>query len=202
MQADKQFFSKLSKGQSPKTLVVGCADSRVDPATLFDTQLGELFIIRNVANLIPPYAPDAPKTDNQAHGVAAAIEYAVQELQLDHIVILGHAFCGGIAALCKICQHEQTQGASTSHHEFIPRWIDLARPALKQIDLRTLTPDTTRQAEQHAIRHSMQNLLSFPFVAEKVNAQTLSIHGWWFDMGKGDLWGWDESKNQFMPLKV
>jgi len=195
---DKSFFSRLvQRGQKPKIMVISCADSRVDPAILFGTRPGELFMVRNVANLIPPYAPDAG-----LHGVSAAIEFGVRDLMVEHLVVLGHAFCGGIQALCTHHRHlaEKGEVPETSNREFIHSWINIASPAMATIDLENWQDSFQHDAEQAAIRNSMQNLNSFPWIVKAIEAGKLQLHGWWFDMENGALWGLDKEQDKFVRL--
>lgn len=195
---DKSFFERLVKrGQKPKTMVISCADSRVDPAILFGTRPGELFMVRNVANLIPPYAPDEGH-----HGVSAAIEYGVRDLKVQHLVVLGHAFCGGIQALCAHHRsaHENGGNADTPTREFIQSWIDIASPAIQTLDLDNWQDSSQHDAERASIRNSVANLRSFPWIVEAIEAGKLEIHGWWFDMEHGALWGLDQESDKFVQL--
>lgn len=195
---DKSFFDGLvTDGQKPKTMVIACADSRADPAILFNTRPGDLFMVRNVANLIPPYAPDEGQ-----HGVSAAIEYGVRDLKVQHLVILGHAFCGGIQALCAHHRsaHENGGNANAPGREFLNSWIDIASPAMQSIDLDNWQDSFQHDAERAAIRNSVANLHSFPWIVEAIKAGKLEIHGWWFDMENGALWGLDQEKDEFVCL--
>ena len=195
---DKSFFDGLvTDGQKTKTMVIACADSRADPAILFNTRPGDLFMVRNVANLIPPYAPDEGQ-----HGVSAAIEYGVRDLKVQHLVILGHAFCGGIQALCAHHRsaHENGGNANAPSREFLNSWIDIASPAIQSIDLDNWQDSFQHDAERAAIRNSVTNLHSFPWIVEAKKAGKLEIHGWWFDMENGALWGLDQEKDEFVCL--
>lgn len=156
-------------GQNPKVLMIACSDSRVDPAIVTNAEPGELFIVRNVANLVPPYAPDG-----NYHGTSAALEYAVRDLKVEHIVVLGHSHCGGIRALM-----DSTEGDITER-EFIGPWVSICKCAGETED--------SDAVERGAIKGSLTNLMSFPWVKERVDAGNLSLHGWWFDIEKGNLW--------------
>ena len=195
---NNSFFKGLvTHGQKPKTMVISCADSRADPAILFDTRPGDLFMVRNVANLVPPYAPD----DGQ-HGVSAAIEYGVRDLKVQHLVILGHAFCGGIQALCAHHRsaHENAGNAEAPTREFLSSWVDIASPAIQTLDLDNWQDSFQHDAERAAIRNSVANLHSFPWIIEAIEAGKLKIHGWWFDMAQGALWGLDKESDKFVQL--
>ncbi len=175
---DSELFFQLKKGQQPKTLVIGCSDSRVDPALLTGADPGDLFVIRNVANLVPPYEPDAGY-----HGVSAALEYAVCHLQVEHIIVLGHSQCGGIAGLMNSDRDCQVG-------EFIGKWVKLAEPAKNSVQeaLRDKSKELQfRACEQAAIMLSLDNLLTFPWLRQRVNDQSLFLHGWYFDIQRGEL---------------
>lgn len=180
-------------GQSPKIMVIGCSDSRVNPDLIFNTKPGELFVVRNVANLIPPFEPD----DNY-HGTSAAIEFGVTGLNVQHIVIMGHSLCGGIKACC-----DQLEGQK-SNSLFIGKWTSLlkdcarnvlrAEPALSSEELRN-------KVEQAAIITSLENLRDFPFVAERLAAGSLHIHGAYFDVRNAQLYALDQGSGKFMAVE-
>ncbi|MBE9608471.1 carbonic anhydrase [Chitinilyticum piscinae] len=184
-------FDELKRGQHPKTLVIGCSDSRVDPALLTDSDPGDLFVVRNVANLVPPY-----EVDGAYHGVSSAIEYAVCELQVRHIVILGHSGCGGIGALMK--GYEPKTAAN-----FVGRWVQIAQSARDQIKAELAHKSEAQQlraCEMASIIVSLDNLMSFPFIAQRVEAGKLSLIGWYFDIQKGALYDFKQDSNAFQPL--
>ncbi len=188
---DIEYLRLFSEGQKPKFLIVGCCDSRVDPALIFNCAPGELFVVRNVANIVPP---------NEArlghHGTTAALEYGVCNLGVEHIVVLGHQHCGGIQTLL------QTGGKSNSD-SFIDDWmklVDSARVSVER-DYADASIDVRRQAcEQRAILVSLQNLLTFPWIAQRVAEKTLTIHGWYFDIQLGQLLGYHPATGSFQPL--
>jgi len=167
-------FNELSKfGQKPRALVIGCSDSRTDPQMVFNAVPGELFVVRNVANLVPPYGPD-----DQPHGSSAAIEFAVRALKIPQIIVMGHAMCGGIQALLN--------GAPEDVSDFVSQWVRIAEPAR----LRAMTaPPEQRQdiCEHESVRLSLANLMSFPWIATAVGAGTLKLHGCFFDIRSGIL---------------
>jgi carbonic anhydrase len=166
----------VAQGQSPRAMVIGCSDSRVDPAILFGTEPGEIFVVRNVANLVPPYAPSA-----NYHGTSAALEFAIQSLKVEHVIVLGHARCGGIAALLG-----DFSGLGT---DFIRPWMQIAASAKERAlaAAREEGGDAHRCCEQEAIKISLANLQSFPWIAERVRAGQLQLHGWYFDLETGEL---------------
>ena len=188
---EEQLFQTLKNGQNPLALVIACCDSRVDPVLLTDCRPGDLFVVRNVANLVPPYAPDGGR-----HGVSAALEYAVKHLGVQDIIIMGHACCGGIQAL--------VSGAEGSERdEFIGPWVDVARHALEKVDEAMPGADETdraRACELWNVRLSLENLLTFPWVKSAVDEGRLSLHGWYFDLQSGELLEYDASHEAFRPL--
>ncbi len=187
---DNELFDELKGGQNPNTLVIGCCDSRVDPAILTDSAPGDLFVVRNVGNLVPPYEPDAGH-----HGISAALEYAVCGLQVQHVIILGHSQCGGIAYLMK------NDGAGQS--EFIGHWVGMVSAAKQEVDDRLSgKPAEVRQraCEQAAILLSLDNLLTFPWLRERAEKGELFLHGWYFDLVSGELLSYSPDAGAFRPL--
>ena len=174
---EEDFFSGLKKEQHPKAMVVGCSDSRVDPALTLGCEPGDIFVVRNVANLIPPY-----ETTPGQHGVSAALEYAVKILSVEHIIVMGHSSCGGIEALMS--------SGTGSMGEFITPWVAIAEDALTKVG-RTLSGKEEhlrrRACEQAAILISLENLLSFPWIRARVDLGNLALHGWYFDIARGEL---------------
>jgi phosphoribosylaminoimidazole-succinocarboxamide synthase len=183
-------FERLTKhGQSPKTIVVGCCDSRVDPAIVTNSSSGDLFIIRNVANLVPPY-----EISGSHHGTSAALEFGVCQLEVENIIVLGHARCGGIRALMN-----QSPG-SDSRDGFIDGWMKIARNARNRVLARMQgeSPDMQAQAcELEAIKVSLDNLLTFPWILERVAQKKLALHGWYFDIERGELLRYNPDSNRF-----
>lgn len=172
----KQVFEQLAaKGQKPETLVIACSDSRVDPQMIFNAGPGEMFIVRNVANLVPPYQPDA-----NYHGTSAAIEFAVRVLKVKKVVILGHAQCGGVHALL--------DGAPPGAQDFVAEWMKIAEPARQQAESSGLpAEERQRYCEQCCVQLSLSNLSAFPWVRERVAAGDLKLHGAYFGVASGKL---------------
>jgi carbonic anhydrase len=171
---ERSRFEELSRlGQKPRALVIACSDSRTDPQMVFNAAPGELFVVRNVANLAPPYGPD-----EKPHGVSSAIEFAVRALRVREIVIMGHAMCGGIQALLN--------GAPAEISDFVGQWVRIAEPARARA---MAAPPEQRQdfCEHEAIRLSLQNLLTFPWIKSAVDAGELRLHGCFFDIRSGVL---------------
>lgn len=170
----RQFETLADTGQQPRALVVSCADSRVDPGMIFDAGPGELFIVRNVANLVPPYAPDG-----DYHGTSAAVEFAIRVLQVPEILVMGHALCGGVRALL--------EGPPAEASDFIAPWIGLAAAARERALARTDILDPQLCCEQETIRLSLDNLSTFPWIASRVATGTLRLSGAHFDIRAGRL---------------
>ena len=171
-------FETLKQGQSPKTMIIGCSDSRVDPAILTNCAPGDIFTVRNVANLVPPYEEDGGR-----HGVSAALEFAVCHLEVEHIIVLGHSQCGGINAL-------MAGNCGGKGDSFISSWMSIATPVRKKVlaELAGKDPQLQqRAAEQASILLSLENLHSFPWIDQRVTAGTLSLHGWYFELHAGEL---------------
>ncbi len=193
-QQEPALFDHLRReGQSPKVLVIACCDSRVDPALITDANPGDLFVVRNVANLVPPY-----ETGGQRHGTSAALEFAVRCLRVRHVIVLGHARCGGIRALIQGMQ-------GTDRGEFIVPWMSVARCARDQALAQMPHADADAQAravEQAAIRTSLDNLLTFPWVKTRVDSGELDLHGWYFDIDSGQLLRYDDAAGGFDILPV
>jgi carbonic anhydrase len=177
-------------GQSPEIMVIGCCDSRVSPEVIFDARPGELFVVRNVANLVPPYAPDGTH-----HGVSAALEFGVGILKIKHIVVLGHAHCGGVRAFVE-------DSEPVSPGDFIGNWMSLIAPAARQIGSRGDMPlaDYITRLEQAAIAHSLDNLLTFPGLRKMVERGSVMLHGAYFGVATGRLSVLDRATGEFMPV--
>lgn len=193
--AEHSVYHRLaSSGQTPKTLLIGCSDSRVDPAILTGASPGELFIVRNVANLIPPCEPSAVGF----HGTSSAIEFAVMNLKVDNIIVLGHRQCGGIRALMN--------GHAEKHPEsFVGQWMSIAEEARENVlrDHADADEETRwRLAEMEALKVSYKNLHTFSFVREAVARHELNVICVYFDLEQGQLWDLDGSTGQFRQLEI
>jgi carbonic anhydrase len=177
-------------GQSPEVMVVGCCDSRVSPEVIFDARPGELFVVRNVANLIPPY-----ETGGSYHGVSAALEFAVGVLRVKHIVVLGHAQCGGVRAFVE-------DNEPVSPGDFIGRWMSLITPAAERIGPRgeTSLAEYVTRLEQASIAHSLDNLLTFPRLRKLIERGDVTLHGAYFGVATGRLSVRDPVSGAFVPV--
>ncbi len=168
------FESLAANGQNPRALVISCIDSRVDPVLIFNADPGDMLVVRNVANLVPPYEPDAAY-----HGTSAALEFGIRVLRIPNIIVLGHALCGGVKSL--LDSH-----TSPEHHDFIGHWMSMAEPA------RALAQNCSPEGKQRCCEHevikiSLANLVTFPWIAEPVSRGRLALHGAWFDIETGEL---------------
>ena len=190
---NSQHYEALAEyGQSPKVMVVSCCDSRVDPETIFSAMPGELFVVRNVANLVPPY-----ETTGKYHGVSAALEFAALNLHVEHIVVMGHSHCGGIRACL-----EKT-AAKQSEAEFIKNWMSMLDEV--RDDVVTDNPDAPAndlavKLEQRGIANSLANLRTFPCVKSLESKGKISLHGAYFDIGNGTLSALDETSGEFVKI--
>jgi carbonic anhydrase len=185
-------YRKLATGQAPKTLVIGCSDSRVDPAIITSAEPGDLFVVRNVANLVPPY-----EKGGGLHGVSAAIEFAVVSLKVEHVVVLGHRACGGIRAL--------VTGLHGDSESFVDRWVTIARPAhFRAIAAHPKADqeELCRHCELEAIKISIENLRTFPFVRQAEQERGMTLIGAYFDIESGNLMELDEATGAFTNLNV
>lgn len=173
-----QFLSH--HGQKPKTMVVACCDSRVDPALILQCDPGDLFVVRNVANIIPPY-----EMDDAHHGTSAALEFGVRFLHVKHLVLLGHSQCGGIQALLDI--------NNANHNDFITNWVSL----IKNDNCKTKDAD---EFAKFALHHSHHNCLTFPWIKEKIEHKELLIHLWFFDIKTGQIFTYSNTQQEYLPL--
>ena len=186
---DRARYRALAEhGQRPEVMVIACCDSRSAPETIFNAAPGEIFVVRNVANLVPPYEPDGA-----LDGTSAALEFAVQSLGVRHIVLLGHGRCGGIRAAL----HPEAEPLSPG--DFIGRWMKLLGPAADEIAANARLTEAERQTalERASIRHSLANLRTFPFVSNLESRDRLSLHGAWFDIADGELWTMNPATGEF-----
>ena len=171
-------FRKLaSSGQSPSTIVISCCDSRIHATSIFGADEGEFFIHRNIANLVPPYS-----SDGENHGTSSAIEYAIKELKVKHLIILGHKDCGGIKY-----GHNMHSSKSNTNYEFINKWLSILLPAYNKIKKDVSELKQINQLEKESIKASINNLFSFPFIKKAVDENNLLIHGLIHDIGSGNL---------------
>ena len=189
LQAEQDRYRELAEhGQTPEIMVIGCCDSRVSPEVIFDARPGELFVVRNVANIVPPYAPD-----ERAHGVSAALEFGVAALKVKHIVVLGHARCGGVKANAEDAE-PLTPG------DFIGNWMRIMAPAMEKVGPRgALTQDQyLARLEQANVANSLANLKTFPRLRKLIESGTVAIHGAYFAVATGELLVRDAASGEFL----
>ncbi len=191
---NKAWYRRLAdEGQRPRAMIISCCDSRVHVTAIFGADQGELFIHRNIANLVPPYEPDG-----EAHGTSAAVEYAVTALKVANILVVGHSNCGGVKGCHDMCGGDAPELEQKS--SFVGRWMDILRPGYERVKDIPDPAERTRALEFEAVLVSLNNLMTFPFVAEAVEREELSLHGLWNDIGNGDLLCYDPKTAVFEPV--
>ncbi len=189
IQENRRYKVLAEKGQAPETLVIACCDSRAAPETIFNTRPGEIFVIRNVANMIPPRKPDG-----EHHSTSAALEFAVTALKVKHILVIGHGRCGGIAAALT------SPSGSREPGDFIGNWMDLLTPSTQKVLAEpNLGPAEQQLAlERASIIRSIDNLRTFPDIKQREAQGKLQLHGGWFDISSGELWVYDSDLGEFV----
>ena len=190
--AESERYEKLGQGaQKPKVMIIACCDSRAAPETIFDAGPGEMFVVRNVANLVPPYTPDGGH-----HSTSAALEFAVMSLGVKHIVVMGHGRCGGIRAAV-------SDASPLTHTDFIGSWMRAIKDVTRIVPREEGTDDSLheRHIERASIEHSLANLRTFPWIRMKENRKELSLHGVWFDISLGELHAYDEDRADWDAVK-
>jgi carbonic anhydrase len=189
--AEQSRYRDLAEhGQAPEIMVIGCCDSRVSPEVIFDAKPGELFVVRNVANLVPPYAPDG-----SYHGVSAALEFGVGALRVKHIVVLGHAHCGGVRAFAE-------GSAPLSPGDFIGKWMSLIAPAAEKLRSHGDAPDYLTRLEQASIVNTLDNLMTFPRLRKLIERGRVTLHGAYFGVATGELSVLDPGSGRFVPART
>jgi carbonic anhydrase len=189
---ERERWAELAEGQSPKVMILSCADSRVDPAQIFDARPGEMFVVRNIAALAPPY-----ETSRGYHGVSSALEFAVTQLQVEEILVMGHGLCGGCAASLT----GQFDDTAPGEGHFIADWVGMLSGARDKVRHRhqELDRDAFLDMEREAVKVSIANLRTFPWIAEAEKAGSLRIHGAHFSISEGRLYVLDEAEENFRP---
>jgi len=188
----EQYEELATYGQTPDAMIISCSDSRVDPETIFGAMPGELFVVRNVANLVPPY-----ETGGKFHGVSAAIEFATLNLRVKHLIVMGHSGCGGVKAALDQSAAIQTES------QFISRWMSMLDQArLNVLASHQTRPhaDKQRALEKEGVKAAIANLRTFPFISQLEDKGRLSLHGAYFDIATGTLSVLNHSRNEFFPL--
>jgi len=190
---ERERWSELAEGQSPKVMILSCADSRVDPAQIFDARPGEMFVVRNIAALAPPY-----ETSRGFHGVSAALEFAVTQINVGEILVMGHGLCGGCAASLtrKFDDTEPGEG------HFIADWVRMLDGARDHVlaNHADLDGEAFQDMEREAVKVSLANLRTFPWIAEREKAGQLKLHGAHFSIAEGRLYVLDEAEDSFRPV--
>ncbi|HET7817359.1 MAG TPA: carbonic anhydrase [Sphingomicrobium sp.] len=190
---ERERWSELAEGQSPRVMIIACSDSRVEPAIIFDAKPGEMFVVRNVANLAPPF-----ETAPGHHGVSAALEFAVTQLEVEQILVMGHGSCGGCAAALTGRFDDADDGAG----RFISNWVNLLREARDRVRERhrELGPEAFLDMELECVKVTLANLRTFEWVATREKAGALSLHGCHFSIAEGLLRMYDEAEESFRPV--
>ena len=190
---ERERWSELAEGQSPKVMILSCADSRVDPSHIFDARPGEMFVARNIAALAPPY-----ETTSGYHGVSAALEFAVTQLEVEEILVMGHGLCGGCAASLT----GQFDDRRAGQGQFIADWVRMLDRARDKVRAHhsELDADAFLDMEQEAVKVSLANLRTFPWIAQRERAGSLKLHGAHFSISEGRLYMLDEAKGDFRPV--
>ena len=191
---NSSWYRRLAtEGQRPRAMVISCCDSRVHVTSIFGADQGEFFIHRNIANLVPPYEPDGDH-----HGTSAAVEYAVTALKVSHLIVLGHSSCGGVQGCLDMCSGKAPELEETT--SFVGRWMDILRPGYDRV--KDIKDETKRRdaLEKQAIIVSLENLMTFPFVAEAVEQGQISLHGLWHDIGEGGVEQFNPASGGFDPI--
>ena len=190
---NKSWFRRLAEdGQRPRMMAIACCDSRVNVNEVFGAETGDIFLHRNIANLVPPYLPDG-----DPHGTSAAVEYAVRMLRVAHLIVVGHSDCGGVQGCHAMCAGTGSELAERS--SFVGRWLEILRPGYDRVQSLDDGPARLRALEKETVTTSLSNLMGFPFVAAAVSAERLSLHGLWFDIGEGVLESYDPVQG-FVPI--
>ncbi|MGE4611054.1 MAG: carbonic anhydrase [Paracoccaceae bacterium] len=181
-QENKAWYARLAdEGQRPRAMIISCCDSRVHVTAIFGAETGEFFIHRNIANLVPVYTPS-----EDFHGTSAAIEYAVKYLHVSNLIVVGHSDCGGVAGCLEMCSGKAPDLEKTS--SFIGRWMDILRPGYERVkDLEVTDEERQTALEKQGVLVSLENLMTFPFIKEAVENDSLSLHGIWNDIRDGGL---------------
>jgi carbonic anhydrase len=190
---ERERWAELAEGQSPKVMILACADSRSDPAQIFDARPGEMFVVRNIAALAPPY-----ETSRGYHGVSSALEFAVTQLEVREILVMGHGMCGGCAAALT----GQFDDTVPGEGHFIADWVRMLGDARDQVRARHEKLDRAAflEMEREAVKVSLANLRTFPWIAEREQAGTLRLHGGHFSISEGRLYVLDEAEGEFRPV--
>ena len=191
---NKSWYRRLaSGGQHPRAMVISCCDSRVHVTSIFGADQGEFFIHRNIANLVPPCNPDG-----EYHGTSAAVEFAVTSLKVAHLIVLGHSNCGGVNGCHDMCSGHAPELEERS--SFVGRWMDILRPGYDRVKDIADEAERRHALERQAVVISLENLMTFPFVRDAVEAENMTLHGLWTDIGEGGLQQYEPTTGDFVAL--
>ena len=191
---NQAWYRRLAEdGQHPRAMMISCCDSRVHVTSIFGADQGEFFIHRNIANLVPPHKPDG-----QQHGTSAAVEYAVTALKVAHVIVMGHSNCGGVQGCLDMCSGKAP--ALEEKSSFVGRWMDILRPGYERV--KDIADESQQRSAlgKEAVVVSLENLMTFPFVAEAVKAGTLTLHGLWHEIGEGGVEQYSPGTGGFVPI--
>lgn len=192
---EDQFYQNLVDfGQRPKVMIVTCSDARVNPSQMLGCKMGELFIVRNVANLIPPY-----EADSQYHGTSAALEFAVLHLNVEHIIVMGHSRCGGIQSLYSTLK----RGSRAGEQSFIAKWMEIAEEAKDDVEIAYPNAPLEEKlvlCEKRSLILSLENLTTFPWIRDKIAQKLLDIQAWYFDLKTGNLMQYNKALDDFEQI--
>ena len=205
---DRDLMPRLAAAQHPEAMIIGCADSRVDPALICGARPGDLFTVRNIANLVPAYEAAASEAGGgRGDGVRAALEFGIEVLGVSHVVVFGHSRCAGVQAMI------DAAGGGASALEFLGPWLSIAAEVPTRMRAETAAEDRpgtgmaarplcAAHVERRSIQHSVDNLHTYPWVRDRVAAGTLGVHGWWFDLDSGRLWATSPETGAFLPVEA
>lgn len=192
-EGDTFYANLVRQGQRPKALIIACSDSRVDPALVMNCQPGDVFVVRNVANIVPPY-----EDDHHYHGTSAALEFGVTVLGINNVILFGHTMCGGIQSLFDHSYDGRGEGS------FLVKWMSLAQPAHDLVEAHHAhepMDDRVTLCGEYSLVNSLKNLRTFPWIQEKITEGSLRIHAWNFNMSNGVIEAYDEVSDSFKPIE-
>lgn len=188
---NKTWYKRLAdEGQRPHSMVISCCDSRIHVTSIFGADSGEFFIHRNIANLVPPY-----EQTGERHGTSAALEYAITSLNVAHVIIMGHSHCGGVAGCHAMCSGQAPELEEAS--SFVGRWMDILRPGYARIENVSGTENQISALEKEAVKISLENLMTFPFVVDAIKEDKVMLHGLWIDISAGELHEYNAKAGEF-----
>lgn len=191
---NKAWYQRLEdEGQRPRAMVIACCDSRLHLSAVLGADAGEVFTHRNIANLVPPYTPDGDH-----HGTSAAVEYAVSVLHVAHLLVIGHSSCGGVQGCIDLCEGNAPDLEKQT--SFVGRWLDILRPGYERVVAKPDVDDKAAALEQEGVLVSLENLMTFPYVREAVEAEKLTLHGLWNEIGSGRLLAYSPEDARFVPV--